>query len=58
MKQDLNLARRERVVHSTVVKSIESDLKKKQLEYMKSICKREKLNVELKILLQEHEKLI
>ena len=50
----MNMARRERVIHSTVVQSIESDLKKNIYEYKKAILRREQTDVELRILKDEH----
>ena len=38
---DLNVARRERVIHSTVTNKIEADIKIKTKEYMKYIRENE-----------------
>jgi hypothetical protein len=35
LKEDVNMARRERVIYSNVFKKLESDIKKKDEEYKK-----------------------
>jgi hypothetical protein len=38
---ELNVGRRERVIHSTVINKIESDIKKKIRDYMKLVRENE-----------------
>lgn len=46
---ELNVGRRERVIHSTVINKIESDIKKKIRDYMKLVRENEISKTQVKI---------
>ena len=52
IKEELNVARRERVIHSTVFKAIERDAIQKQNDYRELILKSEMMKKEISVLME------